>query len=145
MVQPNGVSLSSFWTNRLGGKVTDWQLQWLDRERAFWKFLPSLFLLGKAHPWSWSVSLRSMPRASPLPPFFYIKVDGPLSATFVNCRGRNRTLGCFPFSFCLFSPQRGCTAARNKRRHTGAFDSSPFFFFFPWSPSRMDSLSALGN
>lgn len=75
--------------------------------------------------------------------FFSIKVEGSLSATFANCRGRNRTLGCFPFSFYLLSPQRGCTAARNKHRHTGAFD--PPTPFFPSRPSRMDSLSALGN
>lgn len=38
-------------------------------------------------------------------------------------------LGYFPFSLCLLSPQRGCTAARSKHRHTGALDSSLSFSF----------------
>lgn len=75
--------------------------------------------------------LHSIPRASPLPhSLFFLSRWKVLSATFANCRGRNRTLGCFPFSFYLLSPQRGCTAARNKHRHTGAFDPPPPFFSF---------------
>lgn len=77
--------------------------------------------------------LHSIPRAFPLPHFLvFPSRQKVLSATFAHFKGRSRTLGCFPFSFYLLSPQRGCTAARNKHRHTGAFDPPlPFFLQDP--------------
>lgn len=134
MVQPNGVSLSSFWTNRLGGKVTDWQLQWLDRERAFWKFLPSLFLLGKAHPWSWSVSLRSMPRASPLPPLFLHQGRWSSLCHVCKLQREEQNIGLFSFFLLPLQPPKRMHSCKEQTQTHWSFWFLSFFFFFPLKP-----------
>lgn len=148
---PMGVPLSSFWTNRLGGKVTDWQLQWLDSDRAFWKFLPSLFLLGKADsPSRRRVSCIPFLGHLPSPAFFfYTKVECSLCHVCKLQREEQKEHGLFSF-FLLppLSPKRIHSCKEQTDTLELLIPPPPPIFcilFFPSRPPRMDSLSALGN
>lgn len=88
--------------------------------------------------------LHSSPRASPLPHsfFFSIKVEGSLSATFANCRGTGHwVVSLFP---SISSVPKEDAQLQGTNTDTLELLISPPLFF-PSRPSRMDSLSALGN